>query len=205
MQKASKLGLFLVLGGTLLASLALYAKGSQSPSTASSAKPVILSPIEGRTWVEKCVEQHPEILWLADLNVRKTEEGQASLQGTYSEQLFGQKYIEFDRTIMTILCLKLILDGSDNAYLSFTSGQPQDVKLSRDSFLTLHLQCQRLLQSKWDGMSELQMAQAMETALVLGDIGKSEKARDLFRSYGIKAPDHDDFYGEAMQVLTKHP
>lgn len=54
-------------------------------------------------------------------------------------------------------------------------------------------------------VSELQMAQAMEAALVLGDIGKSEKARELFKPYGIKAPDHDDFYGEAMQVLVQHP
>ena len=54
-------------------------------------------------------------------------------------------------------------------------------------------------------LSELQIAQAMETALVLGDIGKSEKARELFKPYGINAPDHDDFYGEAMHVIEKHP
>lgn len=196
------MGFFLLLGGALLTFLALYTKYADETEP---SKPIIFSSMKGRQWVEKCVEQHPETLWLADANVRKTEEGKATLQETYSEQLFGQKYIEFDRTIMTIQCLKLILDGSDEAYSAFTAAQPEEAKLSLGSFQTLHLQGERLLKSKWEGMSELQMAQAMETALVLGDIGKSEKGRDLFKPYDIKAPDHDDFYGEAIQVLVQHP
>lgn len=171
----------------------------------SFSKPIILSSIEGIKWVQSCIDQHPEILWLADSKVRKTEEGQASLQGTYSEQLFGQKYVEFDRTLMTLHCLKLIIDGSDHAYQTFTASQPEEVKLSRESFRTLHLQGKTLLNSNWKGLTELQMAQAMETALVLGDMGKSEKARQLFKPYGIAAPDHDDFYGEAIHVVVKHP
>jgi hypothetical protein len=49
------------------------------------------------------------------------------------------------------------------------------------------------------------MTQAMETALVMVDMGKSEGAGELFKPYGSAAPDHDDFHGEAMQVLSKHP
>lgn len=203
MKKTGKIGLCL-LSGVLLTSIGLCANENQSLFVKSS-RPMIFSPVEGIQWVEQCIEQYPEILWLADSNVHKTEEGLSTLQGTYSEQLFGQEYIEFDRTIMTIHCLKIILDGSENAYLTFTATQPKDVKLSEESFHTLHLQGQKLLQSKWEGMSELQMAQAMETALILGDIGKSEKARELFKPYGIKALDHDDFYGEVIQVIVKHP
>ena len=197
MNKKRKIGLVLLLGGALLFALTKF--------SLDSTKPIVFSHAEGRQWVEKCMEQHPEILWLAEANVRKTEEGQATLHGSYSQQLFGQKYIEFDRTLMTIRCLKLILEGSDQAYHAFTTAQPKEAKLSRESFQTLHLQGQKLLTSKWEGMSPLQMAHAMETALVLGDIGKSEKARELFKSYGIHAPDHDDFYGEAMKVVEKHP
>lgn len=203
-KKSGKIALFLLLGATLLTSLGLSAKENEG-SFLPALNSVIFSSVDGKQWVERCVEQHPEILWLADANVRKTEEGQAILQGTYSEQLFGQKYIEFDRTIMTIHCLKLILDGSHKAYQIFTASQPEDNKLSFESFQTLHLQGQRLLHSKWQGMSMQQMAQAMETALVLGDIGKSEKARKLFSPYGTSMPDHDDFYGEAIQVMEKHP
>lgn len=113
-RKTGKFGLSLLMGATLLTSLGLYAQENENTST--SFRPIIFSSIEGRQWVEQCVELHPEILWLVGENVRKTEEDQAILQGTYSEQLFGQKYIEFDRTIMTIHCLKLILDGRDKAY-----------------------------------------------------------------------------------------
>jgi hypothetical protein len=196
MQKFS----LLVLLGTLLSSLHLSAG-----DTAKTYVPIVFSKEENIQWVEKCMELHPEILWLADADVRKTEEGHASSQGSYSEQLFDHKFIEFDRTLMTLRCLKLILDGSEKAYQEFTADQPKELKLAKESFQTLHLQGQLLLKSQWEGMSELQMAQAMETALVLGDIGKSKKARELFKCYGIGSPDHDDFYGEAMQVLPDHP
>lgn len=183
----------------------ILAINESKSATSITPKPIIFSQLKGKLWVKECVKQHPEILCLADRDVRKTEEGQATLKGSYSKQLFGQKYIEFDRTIMTIYCLQLILDGSDKAYETFTEAQSASVKLSKESFNTLHLQGQSLLKSKWEGLSELQMAQAMETALVLGDIGKSEKARALFKPYKIEAPDHDDFHGEVMQVLKTHP
>lgn len=167
--------------------------------------PVVYSDLEGKAWVENCIQQYPEILWLADANVRKTEEGDASDEGSYSEQLFGKKYVEFDRTIMTLHCLRLILNGSDRAYQEFTAAQPEDVKLSRQSFAALHEQGAFLLRSNWNGLSEKEMAQAMETSLVLGDMGKSEMARELFNPFQIKAPDHDDFHGEALHELVKHP
>ncbi len=184
----------------------LLARSTPLQSTLKdSVQSVINSSKNGIEWVEKCVEQHPEVLWLADDKVRKTEEGQASLHGTYSEQLFGKKYVEFDRTIMTLHCLKLILDGSENAYQVFTADQPNDTKLSQNSFEFLHALGKRLLKSQWGGMSASQIAQAMETALILGDIGKSEKARELFKSHGVTAPDHDDFYGEALPVMELNP
>lgn len=167
------------------------------------SQPIIFSSLEGIHWVKQCAIQYPEVLWLANAAVRHTEEGHATLQGTYSEQLFGQKFMEFDRTMMTIRCLKLILDGSEESYQAFTAAQPENSKLSRSSFETLHLQGKRLLESGWYGLSESQLAQTMETALILGDMGKSEKARELFKPYGVVAPDQDDFYGEAMRVLER--
>ena len=199
-KKLTKISLLILLSGATLASLNLYALDNvKAPNL------VIFSTTEGKLWAETCVQEYPEILWLANTNVRKTEEGQASLNAPYSEQLFGQKFIEFDRTLMTLHCLKLILNGSDQAYQEFTADQPKDVQLSKKSFQELHTQGQQLLKSGWGGMSELQMTQTMETALVLGDIGKSEQPRELFKPYGISAPDHDDFHGEVMYILTKHP
>lgn len=177
----------------------------QNSPLSEASQPIINSKLKGLGWVKKCIEQYPEILWLADVGVSKTEEGQATESSPYSVQLFAQKFIEFDRTMMTLHCLQLILDGSENAYQEFTADQPEAVKLSRASFKNLHTQGVNLIHSHDSGMSELEVIQAMEASLVLGDIGKSGKARDIFKSYGVNAPDHDDFHGEAMNVLERYP
>lgn len=95
----------------------------------------------------------------------------------------------------------MILDGSESAYQEFTADQLNGVKLSRTSFERLHAQGIDLIKSQYVDMSELEIIQAMEASLVLGDIGKSGKAREVFNLYGANAPDHDDFHGEAMQIL----
>ena len=205
MQKTKHIGLAFLAGIILALPFGGHAQTIRELSSSNLLQPITLSPTQGTEWVRKCIDQYPEILWLADAKVRKTEEGTATTQGAYSEQLFGQKFIEFDRTIMTLRCLQLIIDGSEKAYEEFTAAQPADAKLSRKSFETLHLQGVDLLQSKSQGISALEMMQAMEAALVLGDIGKSEKARAVFKPYGAGAPDHDDFHGEVMQILQKHP
>ncbi len=204
MQKTRQIGLHLLVALFLGVGSYLCADEETSSKALEQLQPVTSSSIKEVEWVRLCTSQYPEILWLADENVRKTEEGKASLQGTYSEQLFGKKFIEFDRTIMTLHCLRLILDGGQQAYQEFTKAQPVDAKLSRKSFSKLHEQSSSLLKSMPE-MSELEVIQAMEASLVLGDIGKSEKARDLFKPYRAKAPDHDDFHGEVIQILQKNP
>ena len=97
MKKVKTIGLYLILGGSFLS----FASPNLAHTNRSDAfEPMVFIPIEGKLWVEECVKQYPETLWLADRDVRKTEEGDPTLENTYSEQLFGQKYIEFDRTIM---------------------------------------------------------------------------------------------------------
>lgn len=205
MHKTRRMGLTLLFGVLLGVGSYGYANYSSTPNLSVQINPITSSKINGVDWARLCVKQYPEILWLADEKVRITQEDRATLQGSYSEQLFGKKFIEFDRTIMTLHCLKLILDGSDEAYQQFTQAQPENTKLTRESFEALHRQGLTLQKSRFQGMSELEMAQAMEAALVLGDIGKSEKAREVFKAYGAKAPDHDDFHEEVIQILQKHP
>ena len=171
----------------------------------ANVRPVVFSHLQGTSWARECARQHPEILWLADSQVHATQEGRADASQAYSVQLFGRQFSEFDRTLMTLHCLKLILDGSSQAYATFTAGQPQDARLTQESFRELHHQGQALLHSEWGGLSARQIAQTMTTALVLGDMGKSAQARKAFKPYGAGAPDHDDFYGEALPVLEKRP
>lgn len=176
-----------------------------SPANLGKFETTLNSSIQGLNWVRLCVKMHPELLWLADKNVRVTQEANASLQGAYSEQLFGNKYIEFDRTIMTLHCLRLILDGSEGSYEEFTKAQSPNEKLKEESFKDLHILASSLLKSEMLGMSELEILQAMEASLILGDIGKSERARVIFSEYGVSAPDHDDFHSELIPLLEKMP
>lgn len=202
MKKTNHISIVLVVGGALLAG-SIDASTSIKSTSSSSAQGQ--SQTDKLWWAQHYIKEYPEILYLGSAEVRKTEEGEPSSQGSYSEKLCGQKYIEFDRTLMTLHCLECILDGSKDAYDTFTKAQPKETRLSKESFQDLHHLGQRLLKSGWGGMSPLQMAKTMETALALGDIGKSERARELFKPYGVSAPDHDDFHEELLPVLAKHP
>jgi hypothetical protein len=171
------------------------------------APAVVQAPIftEGRQSVNRIVLQYPEITWLANAEVRKTEEDQASVDKPYSEQLYSQKFIEFDRSLMSLHCLRLILDGSEKSYQEFTAAQPNNVKLSKESFQKLHEQGMSLLKANYHHMSPREMQQALETALVLGDMGKSEKARKIFKRFGANASDRDDFHKQAISILKNNP
>ena len=83
--------------------------------------------------VETCIETYPELHWLANSNVRKTEEG-AGAGGGYSQKFFGQAYPEFDRSFLSLQCLEWIVDGTDASYKSFTASQPDAVRLTPAHF-----------------------------------------------------------------------
>lgn len=150
-------------------------------------------------WVSDLVNQHPELLWLADSHVKKTEEGDSSKvisASSWSEALFGKKYDEFERTMMSLLCLKMILEDD---YIHFTEGQPTSSKLDPSSFHALHQKGLAII--KESGMPEADARKALNAALILGDMGKVPYARTLVNENGftITAPDHDDFIDEAIK------
>ena len=148
-------------------------------------------------WVSDLVDQHDELLWLADSSVKKTEEGDSlHAADSWSEALFGKKYDEFERTLMSLLCLKMILE---NDYAHFTEGQSLSGKLDRESFYALHLKGKEIV--KQSGMAETEILSAMQAALILGDMGKVPFARNrvLANGYMILATDHDDFIEEAIK------
>lgn len=161
--------------------------------------------LKEKSWAETLIEQHSELLWLATDKVRKTEEGFARQGQSYSEALFGQKYAEFDRTLLTLSCLNWIVEGSREAYETFSNKQPSATRLSWPSFQLLHQEAKELLNARIEGLSSQETLEALTAGLLLGDMGKSEQARLLFQTYGVTAIDHDDFYEEALHILEKHP
>ena len=50
------------------------------------------------SWVDRYIEDCPELLWLADKKVHKTEEGRVSKGKSWSEAIFGERFVEFDRS-----------------------------------------------------------------------------------------------------------
>ncbi len=156
-------------------------------------------------WVLKYTEKYPELLLLANSEVRKTEEGCQIEKGSDSVALFGKQYVEFDRTVMTLRVLHWVIEGSDEAYELFTQDQPIQLKLSPESFSELHFQVTEMIESGWEGLSQEEMIQALEVALILGDMGKSEKARLLFDPHGGFPFDHDDFHELMLIVLQSYP
>lgn len=154
--------------------------------------------------IRSYVEKHPELFLLATDQVQKTEENSSSQSSGPSEKLFWEKFMEFDRSILALYCLNLILDGSDASYRAFTKGQKPELRLSYSSFKELQDFAVSLFENDL-GLSQDEVWQTLETGLILGDIGKSYKARKQFASLGISAPDHDDFHHEFMKELLKKP
>lgn len=191
---------------SFFATLAPMSESSLVPENQSQiAKLPSVFFLNETSWAEGIVDQYPEVCFLADEHVRKTEESESGKGLSFSESLFQKKYIEFDRTLMTLKSLELFLDGSDAAYEIFTKDQNETVKLTKENFRSIHEMGKELLNANFEGLSSIEMKETLKAALVLGDIGKSEKAREQFLPFGAKAVDHDDFHEEVMHILENHP
>ena len=177
------------------------------PIPAAAQTPVAETPpafSEGRLWVNSMISRYPELTWLAH-DVNNTEEGLATAENLYSEQLYGRKSLEFDRTLLSLQCLQRILDGSEKAYLELTAAQSENSRLSKESFNTLHAQGLHLLNSNDQNISPSEMQQALETALVLKHALKSGRARHYFMRFGAHAADPIEFYQQVLEILKKNP
>ena len=130
---------------------------------------------------------YPELEWLKGNDVAATAD--------YAEK---SDETEYKRTRLTLKCLQWILDGD---YLAFTGGGK--TSLTPQDFEELQTRANSLM-SKRFGLSEEQLKETMRAALVLGDMGKSPKARELFPEC-THISDHDEFYKEALPLLMKHP
>ena len=139
-------------------------------------------------WVKSKRQEYPELEWLLDSAVQSTQEAKAQQhQHSWSMQLTRTHYIEFERTLLSMVILHVILNGSEEAYQWFVKPQPLNGKLSYASFKELHQFATALIQGDPVKLG------ALEVNLLLGDIGKTRMARDMAKGQGIIEPDHDLF------------
>jgi hypothetical protein len=137
---------------------------------------------------------YPEMAWLTG-DVNATPEGVAiSGQATcLSEQLFGKKHIEFDRTAVGVMVLNWILKRD---YEAFTACQPDAAKLSQQSFDELCANTRRVL-------PDAEAVDAMVTYMVINDLGKIQSIVGQVESrLGTENVDHDKVLVSALEA---HP
>lgn len=147
-----------------------------------------LEEIGSKEWVQQKRDIYPELEWLLDKSVQQTQEGKGEqVDRSWSKQLTGQHYPEFERTMLSMVCLYLILDGSSQAYERFTMLQSADDKLTQTSFKRLHDFALQVVHN------DPERLHALEINLLLGDMGKTQQARLEAKNYGISEPDADIF------------
>jgi hypothetical protein len=151
--------------------------------------------------IKRCFNRYPELAWLADPELAASPPrsvlGADAGEGSYCKMLgLTQFFPELERRLLSLRCFSLITAGCDPSHEEFVACQPRDtLQLRFESFDTLYLQRKKIVKEK-----KADLLQAVETALVLGDIGKSPKVRAQMKAFGIDDPDHDDFYRHVMLV-----
>lgn len=158
-----------------------------SPIRADNLK-IDLNQVGTLAWVENLLQTYPELAWLLDEKVAITQEGkQQAKSSSWSYQLKGQQFPEFDRTILSIVNLYLLTEGSRAAYQRFASIQKEDERLSWNEFQSLHHFAQEVIK---DNPARFH---ALMVNLLMGDMGKTAGARELAKTFAITEPDHDLF------------
>jgi hypothetical protein len=149
-------------------------------------------------WVKGLMDQYPELNWLLDEKVAATQEGKAQAHPTsWSYQLKQKQYPEFDRTILSLVNLNLIADGSQEAYDRFTKIQDPKDRLTWEQFQELHALANKVIKD------DPKTFKALAINLLLGDMGKTPHARELAKVYGIYEPDHDVFLELCLKKCPK--
>ncbi len=145
-------------------------------------------------FIEKLNRKYPELLWLTGHSISNTQENKSlSSSQSWSEKIFDKHYPEYDRSILSIISLHLIRIGDYNAYKYFIKSQPLGKKLRFQNFQKLNMKVQEL--QKWDP----KIIEALETALVLRDVGKTSIAHKKIKDVNLTEPDHDLFYAKVIK------
>ncbi len=109
-----------------------------------------------------------ELNWLGTSNSltypKQISDVPDTLGASVAVPLFNKPYPEFDRTIAALLIFKRLLAGD---YDGFVHGQPENVRLGRDSFLEISKLVRRVA-------FNTSMRDALFSLLIFNNIGKSE-------------------------------
>ena len=123
-----------------------------------------------------------------------TEEVFGDKNASPSQQLYGQDYIEVNRTVLGMLALKWLMVGDHGDYNAFTCQQAPVVKLRPESFEKLR----RLFQ---EGLQDSKDIYALLVAMVVNDLGKDpDLSEDVIAGTGDSKQNHDMIVYAAAQA-----
>ena len=141
-----------------------------------------------REFINLIQNAYPEMNYLTS-PAHASPEGQASAhESSPSKLLFGKQHIEYDRTIVGILALKWVLVDD---YDHFVEGQPEHIKLKRESFNELRTLTLKVIKNG--------MLNALVTSLVINDLGKIISfVKEVEGRTGMSEVDHDNILFTAL-------
>jgi hypothetical protein len=185
--------------GIFFQGLAFSFLGSQVPCPAYGAEAktgdtIDMARIGSHQWIEEKVKTYPELEWLLGEDVEHTQEGASSQQeSSWSKNLKGQHYPEFERTMATFVNFYLVLKGGDDAFQQFIASQPPEEALTRENFDLFHAYARKVAGNDQNNLKTI------EADLLLGDMGKTPTARRLAKEHSIDERDHDIFLGQCLE------
>lgn len=144
------------------------------------------------TFAKRIIATYPEAEWLMGEGVKGTLQGEKGTPLTsWSLQIRGKHYIEFERTVSSMLILYAFNQGDEKAYEWFTRYQKESDRLSKNSFNQAATLVQKVVKEY--------SLKLLETNLLLGDLGKTPEAHKLAKEYGITEGDHDIFLAQCLE------
>ena len=113
----------------------------------------------------------------------------AQLESSVSKSLYGKAYPEFDRTMAALLLFKKLLKGD---YEGFVQGQPENVRLQRESFLEISKLVRRVA-------FNTSTRDALFSFLIFNNIGKSKAIINYLKaSAGIGENNHQRVMAQVL-------
>ena len=154
-------------------------------------------------WIQKLVQDYPEIQWLADQKVHITQES-VGLVSDYSPSyvIYKKFYPEFDRTLLTLRSFEIFFKGKYRDYLFLTYKQDPQHRLKYATFIEL----QKFFRSTFEKLEikrEKEIEMMMHCYILFSDLGKTKTARKLAGDMGIKEKNLDLFFSKIATLCPE--
>ena len=148
-------------------------------------------------WVKEKLKLYTELSWLIQPNDKYSQGISHGNNQSWSKEISSTHSIEFEKTVTSLLCLELILNGSKESYKRFISTQKENI-LGYTSFIKLHKFALNIIKA-----NPILSKQLLEKNIIIRDMGKSEVVRNIVKDKcSIVEPDPHFFIRKVLNNCT---